>query len=346
MRVLIIKTSSLGDVLHALPALTDAARALPQVRFDWLVEESYAEIPAWHPAVDTVISVALRRWRSGITSPQHRQEWMQALHALRMRRYDRIIDAQGLLKSAVLAACARGQRHGLGFTSAREPLAALFYGHRHAVPRGRHAVERLRTLFALALDYAAPHDTIDYGISPALISATDPRGTYVVFLHGTAWTTKQYPEPYWIALAGLANAAGLRVLLPAGSPAEAERAHRIAASTADARVLPAMTLTGLAGVLSGARGVVGVDTGLAHCAAALSVPAVTIYGATDPGLTGTLGRAQHHARAEFSCSPCLRRRCHFHGASAVVPACYETVSPPQVWALLTRLMDGNQEVAR
>ncbi len=338
MRFLIIKTSSLGDVLHTLPAVTDAARALPQARFDWLIEETYAEIPAWHPAVDSVIPVAMRRWRRGFLTPSHTAEWRHALRTLRTRRYDGIIDAQGLLKSAVLAACARGQRHGFGFRSAREPLAALFYRHRHTISRTSHAVTRLRSLFALALGYALPDGEIDYGISRALIPFHRADAAYLVFLHGTAWPTKQWPEKYWGKLAGLANDAGLRVLLPAGNREEAERAHRIAATAGNAQVLPNMTLTQLAGILAGAQGVVGVDTGLAHCAAALSVPAVTIYGATNPALTGTLGHAQRHACANFACSPCLRRKCHYRGPAPVTPACYQTVPPLQVWNMLTGLL--------
>ncbi|MDA8363370.1 MAG: lipopolysaccharide heptosyltransferase I [Gammaproteobacteria bacterium] len=338
MRVLLVKTSSLGDVLHALPALTDAARALPHARFDWVIEESYAEIPSWHPAIDTVIPVALRRWRHGIMQPAHRSEFLHALRILRARSYDRIVDAQGLIKSAVLTACARGEHHGFGFASAREPLAALFYRHRHAVAPGSHAVLRLRRLFALALGYELPSAEVDYGISRALISFRPDDAAYLVFLHGTAWPTKQWPERYWKELAGLANEAGLRVLLPAGNRVENDRAHRIAASATNARVLPPMTLTQLAGVLAGAQGAVGVDTGLAHCAAALSVPAVTIYGATNPGLTGTLGEAQRHARADFACSPCLRRICRYRGNALVEPACYQTVAPSRVWDMMTGLL--------
>ncbi len=339
MRILIIKTSSMGDVLHTLPALTDAARALPQARFDWLIEESYAEIPTWHAAVDTVIPVAMRRWRRGFATPSHRAEWLRALRTLRAGRYDRIVDAQGLLKSAVLAACARGQRHGFGFTSAREPLAALFYGHHHVVSRQAHAVMRLRSLFALALEYQLPNNEIDYGISRTIITSRHTDDAYLVFLHGTAWPTKQWPEAYWNELAGLANEAGLRVFMPAGNREEADRAHRIAATAGNVRVLPHMTLTQIAGVLAGAKGVVGVDTGLAHCAAALSVPAVTIYGATNPALTGTIGQAQHHACAKFSCSPCLRRKCHYRGPGLVTPACYQTIPPVQVWSMMTELLD-------
>ncbi|MHB8453235.1 MAG: lipopolysaccharide heptosyltransferase I [Acidiferrobacterales bacterium] len=338
MKVLIVKTSSMGDVLHTLPALTDAARSLPGASFHWLVEESFAEIPAWHPAVSRVIPVAMRRWRRGLLTSAHLAESLRMLRSLRADRYDRIIDAQGLLKSAVLAACARGERHGLDSDSAREPLAALFYQHRHAITRQAHAVIRLRQLFAAALDYKLTDAPVDYGISSIAADSRHGRNDYLVFLHGTAWRTKQWPEEYWRELVKRAQDSGLDILLPAGNPEETERAHRIAAGYVNAEVLPRMNLTQIAGILSGARGVIGVDTGLAHCAAALSVPAVTIYGATNPGLTGTLGRAQQHACADFACSPCLRRRCNYHGSAQVKPACYETVPPSQVWGMLTDLL--------
>lgn len=342
MKILIVKTSSLGDVLHTLPALTDAARALPAAQFDWVVEESYVEIPSWHPAVANVIPVAMRRWRRGLLTARSLKEWRHMLHALRASSYDRIIDAQGLLKSAVLAACARGERHGFSGASAREPLASLFYHRRHAVSWQLHAVERLRRLFAAALGYEPVDDPVDYGLPPMQSLTERARGAYLVFLHGTAWRSKQWPEEYWSELARLAANAGLRVLLLAGNAEEADRAQRIAETCSNSEVLSRMNLTQIAGILAGARGVVGVDTGLAHCAAALSVPAVTIYGATNPGLTGALGHAQRYACAEFSCSPCLRRQCNYRGKASVSPACYETVPPAHVWKLLTGLLDAAQ----
>ena len=127
MRVLLIKTSSLGDVIHTLPALTDAARAIPGIRFDWVVEEGFAEIPAWHPAVDAVIPVAIRRWRKKPLQAVRSGEWSNFKRRLRETQYDLVIDAQGLLKSAWLTRYARAEVVGLDKSSAREPLAARFY---------------------------------------------------------------------------------------------------------------------------------------------------------------------------------------------------------------------------
>ncbi|ENO84487.1 lipopolysaccharide heptosyltransferase I, partial [Thauera linaloolentis] len=267
MRVLIVKTSSLGDVIHTLPALTDAVRALPGIRFDWVVEEAFAEIPRWHPAVDAVIPVAVRRWRKHPLQARRSGEWAAFRTAIGARPYDAVIDAQGLLKSAWLARHARGPLHGLDRRSAREPLASLFYRHRHCVAWGRHAVLRVRELFARALGYALPADAAagfgngapaadPYGLDRARVMAGsgDARNTgisaagapYLVFLHGTTWDTKHWPETYWHQLAERACAAGWQVRLPWGSAAEHERAERIAAGLPGAQVLPRLTLAGVA----------------------------------------------------------------------------------------------------
>src|SRR5437868_3243147 len=102
MRVLVIKTSSMGDIIHTLPALTDAANAIPHIKFDWLVEDSFADIPKWHPAVDRVIPVALRRWRKGFFSKETRAGYKELRKQLHEQQYDLVLDAQGLVKSAFL----------------------------------------------------------------------------------------------------------------------------------------------------------------------------------------------------------------------------------------------------
>ena len=144
MRVLLVKTSSLGDLIHSFPAITDAARALPGIRFDWLVEESFAEVPQWHPAVARVVPVAVRRWRRGWHRAWKSGELRAFRRDLRQQEYDLVLDAQGLLKSALPALLARGPRAGLDRSSAREGLAALFYQRRLPVARGQHAIERVR----------------------------------------------------------------------------------------------------------------------------------------------------------------------------------------------------------
>lgn len=341
-----VKTSSLGDVLHTLPALTDAQRALPQIRFDWVVEEALAEIPAWHPAVDEIIPVALRRWRSSPWQALSSGEWSRFQKHLRARPYACIIDAQGLIKSAAITRLARGMRCGLDRSSAREPLAALAYRRTFAVPRGQHAITRLRRLFSAALGYPLPEHAPDYGLSREQFlrgyasigrgeGALRSRSPYLVFLHGTTWPTKLWPESHWRALADLAAGAGLRIYLPWGNDTEHARAERLAEGHSAAEVPPRMTLTDIASLLAGARGVVAVDTGLAHLAAALGVPAVTLYGATEPQLTGTWGEHQAQLRAELPCAPCLSRRCALLKENEQGdPPCYQALSPSRVWEAL------------
>lgn len=334
MRVLIVKTSSMGDVVHTLPALTDAQHALPGIRFDWVVEEAYAEIPAWHPAVDKVIPIAFRRWRKQLWRTLGCDEWRVFRNLMGARSYDYIIDAQGLIKSALITPLSDGIRCGFNRDSAREPLAALLYQRRFEVDKNLHAVERIRHLFALTLGYTRQTQEGDYGIDKTRFATSLVKRPYLVFLHGTTWLTKHWPESYWTMLAHLCCDAGFDVYLPWGNEAELLRAGRIANSVPGAQVLPKMGLNQLAGVLAAARAVVGVDTGLAHLAAALGVPSVTLYGATSPLRTGTYGQSQTHLCANFRCAPCLKRQCTYTGDALVQPACYQTLPPERVWEAL------------
>ncbi|WP_413043029.1 lipopolysaccharide heptosyltransferase I [Pseudomonas sp. YJ42] len=293
MRVLLIKTSSLGDVVHTLPALTDAQRAIPGIQFDWVVEEGFAEIPAWHPAVAQVIPVAIRRWRKHPLQTLRSGEWRRFKTRLREARYDLVIDAQGLLKSAWLTRYVQASVAGLDRDSAREPLASRFYDRRYVVPRDQHALERVRQLFAQSLGYSVPEATADYGLDRSLL-ATPNEQPYLLFLHGTTWPSKHWPEPYWRELAERMSDFGWAIRLPWGNADEKARAERIAQGLDSVSVLPRLNLGGIAKVIAGARACVAVDTGLGHLAAALDVPSISLYGPTLPGRVGAYGRAQVH----------------------------------------------------
>jgi heptosyltransferase-1 len=319
--------------------VTDAAAAISGIRFDWVVEEAFEEIPGWHPAVDHVIPVALRRWRKGWRKAWGNGEIGDFRLAVSREPYDLVIDAQGLFKSALMAYLADGPRVGLDRESAREPLAALSYNRRVKVSRQMHAIERIRMLFATALDYAVPDGEPDYGIS-VTTEAGDGGRPYLLFLHGTTWPTKLWPRKYWIKLTRLATAAGYGVLFPWGSSDEKKRARAIVAGAGSGQLLPKLGLSGLARMLAGAAGVVGVDSGLAHLAAAISIPGVTLYGPTRTELTGARGRRQINLQVDFSCAPCMRRKCDYSEKSAVRPACFATLPPEQVWdQLLARMQD-------
>ncbi len=293
MRVLLIKTSSLGDVVHTLPALTDAARAIPGIQFDWVVEEGFAEIPAWHPAVAQVIPVAIRRWRKHLWQTFKSGEWKRFKQRLGETRYDPVIDAQGLLKSAWLTRYVNAPIAGLDRDSAREPLASRFYDRAYAVPKEQHALERTRQLFAQALGYALPDSIGDYGLNRAQLADPAPL-PYLLFLHGTTWPSKHWPEAEWRALAEQMSSQGWAIRLPWGNETEKARAERIATGIENAAVLPKLNLAGVAKVIAGASACVAVDTGLGHLAAALDVPSISLYGPTLPGRVGAYGRGQVH----------------------------------------------------
>jgi heptosyltransferase-1 len=340
MKALLVKTSSIGDLLHALPAVSDAVRAHPGLRFDWVVEEGLKAVPAWHPAVERVITVAYRKWRFrplkglfGGPLAAFRQE-------LRRETYDRVIDAQGLYKSAVITRMALGERHGLDLASCREKLAPLAYQRRHAVPRGQHAVQRLRALFALALDYPLPTTTPDYGIERARLPPPPLPGRYLAFLHGTAWTSKLWPESHWRGLAGLAAAGGYWIALPFQGARDEGRARRIAEGIEAVKPVNTPTLEAAAGLIAGAAGAVAVDTGLGHLAAALGVPSVSLYGPTGAARTGTVGRGQEHLESRLPCAPCRNKICNLTGRPHLPSPCLEGLTDGQVWlrlaAALTR----------
>ncbi len=302
MRVLIVKMSSLGDVIHTLPALNDAVAAVPGIRFDWVVEEAFAEIPAWHPAVDRVIPIALRRWRKKPVKNFRGLEWKKFRSSIGRRQYDLVIDAQGLLKSALVARLISAPRYGMDKQSVRERLATVFYHHCLAVPQKLHAVERIRMVFAKSLKYEIPNIKGEYGVRSNLKNGQDKVPGSLLFFHGTARAEKLWPENRWIELAGLLESDNFKVWLPWGNEAERERAEQIARSVNNAEVLPRLNLLGLASMLMEVDGAIAVDTGLAHLSAALDVPTVSLYGPTDISLIGAYGRNQVHIASPVGAS--------------------------------------------
>jgi lipopolysaccharide heptosyltransferase I len=283
--ILFIKTSSLGDVIHHMPALTDARKARGDAAFTWLVEEMFAPLVRLHPAVAEVIPVAWRRWRKSFYTRATMAEIAESFRAIRAQRYDDIIDSQGLLRSAIMAHMAHGRSHGYDVSSIREPLASIFYDVRHRVDRHLHAVERNRILSGLALGYT-PQGAPDFGLDRACF--TNDASRYAVLLHATTRVEKQWPETDWVAL-GKALGPRLELVLPWGTAAERARSERIALEVPRARVPKRAPLDQVAKLIAGAQYVVGVDTGLLHLAAALGVPLVAIFAGSKPRRTGPVG---------------------------------------------------------
>lgn len=297
MRILLVKTSSLGDVIHNLPVAADLARRLPGVALDWVVEEAFAELPRLHPAVRRVFPVAVRRWRGHLLSGGTWAEMRAFKRELGKEAYDAVLDTQGLLKSGLITAQARlapgGSRIGFGHASAREPIASRFYDRGFEVARDLHAVERNRRLAAAAFGYALDDLPLDYGIAAAPSRASWlPDRDYAVLLTATSRADKLWPEPDWRSLGSALIAAGLACVLPAGSDPERRRAARLGEALEHAVAAPPLGLADMAGLIAGARLVVGVDTGLVHLAAALGKPTVGIYCASEPALTGVLAASR------------------------------------------------------
>jgi heptosyltransferase I len=288
-RILLVKTSSLGDVIHNLPVASDIARHLPGATVDWVCEAPYAELVALHPAVRRALPVHLRHLKKHLLSPAAWREFSANRRAIAAEKYDLVLDTQGLVKSAWIATFAQGPRAGYTRDSAREPMASRFYQRTYSVSRELHAVVRNRELAAQALGYAASGPA-DYGLkTPSNNALGLAPGSYAVFLHATSRADKQWPIDRWRALGAILATQGLSVVLPWGSQAEHAASAAIALPIRSAIVPPRMGLSEAASVLAGASLVVGVDTGLAHLAVATGTPTIGIYTATHAALTGLHG---------------------------------------------------------
>ncbi|HOY70819.1 MAG TPA: lipopolysaccharide heptosyltransferase I [Methylotenera sp.] len=293
-RILLIKTSSLGDVIHNCPVIHDIHKHFVDAHIDWVVEESFADIPRMHAGVNQVYTVAMRRWRKQLFKQKTWQEISQFKQQIQQNQYDIIIDTQGLLKSALISKLAKGVKHGYDKASIREPIASNFYDVTHACSYQQHAVTRNRTLVALSLGYTPPTDAPNYGLS-AVKLASVPAGKYVIGLHGTSKESKLWPTLHWINLGKALAEHGYQLVLPWASAEEESRANVIKAALSNATVLDKLTIGQLAVVINHTQAAVGVDTGLSHLAAALDIPTIAIYTDTNPALTGVMAGAHQPA---------------------------------------------------
>ena len=299
MRLLIVKTSSMGDVVHATPVVADVLRAHPAAQVDWLVEPRFAAIPRLHPNVQQVFELPWRRWRSQLFKGSTWQAMKALRQQLRAQRYDLVLDLQGLLKSALWARQAGAPLSGYDRASIREPLAALLYDQTAAVPRNLQAVQRNRSLAAAHLGYtlpvaglpdlggAAPGSCPDFGLrAPA--PGWVPKSRYAVLIPNASRAEKLWPERHWVAVGRRLLEQGWMPVVLWGSEAEQTLAERIAAGC-EGDVPPFLTVGEMAAVLAGAQQVVGLDTGFTHLAAALGRPTLGVYCDHEPGLAGITG---------------------------------------------------------
>jgi heptosyltransferase-1 len=287
MRVLIVKTSSMGDVVHALPVVHDMRQALPDVQIDWLVESSFAAIPRLHAGVSRVLPLAWRRWRRKLTSPATWRAIRELRAQLRQQPYDLVLDLQGLLKSALWGRQAHGPLAGYDGGSAREPLASWFYARKAKVSRRLHAIERCRYLAANHLGYAVPDGPPVFGIH-AGNGSWKLRGPSAALIPCASRPEKIWPEARWIAVGKRVKAMGLSPVVIWGSEEEQVRAERIAAGC-EGEVPPFLNVHDMAALLAQTQRVIGLDTGFSHLAAALGRPTIGIYCDHEPGLAGIAG---------------------------------------------------------
>jgi len=337
MRILLVKTSSMGDVIHTFPAVTDALAAQPDLEIDWLVEEGFADVARLHPGIARVIPVAMRRWRKALLrASTHREVW-RLRSELRANDYDLVLDAQGLIKSAVLARFAGRPIEGLDRASAREPLAAFAYAKGHTVPRDLHAIERVRRLFGLVLGYHPDLSRLDYGLA----AEGERSGRAVMLLHGTSWPSKRWSTDSWGTLARAIASAGLQPTVTWGSAEEKAVAEAIAAIEPRTVVLPKGRLADTAVAIRNAVAAVGTDTGLTHLAVAFDRPTVAIFLSTAPDLTGPRGNRVDILAATTDCAPCRRQICPLVEADAT-PPCVPSVSPELVSRALHRALAADR----
>jgi len=288
MKLLLVKTSSMGDVVHTMPAVTEALSARHDLTIDWMVEKPFAPVVALHSGIGRIHEVQTRRWRKHPFAAQTWQEVGRLRRDLKAEGYDLVLDAQGLMKSALLARLAGKPVHGFDSRSARESLAPRLYRTTHNVPRDMHAIDRTRRLFGEALGYEPAGDGADFGLTAP--SQTRDWSDAAFLLHGTSWDSKKWPTDHWIALATALFARGLRPVASWGNEEERLAAEAIAQGAPALEIIPKSGLGTIASILGAARLVVGVDTGLTHLAAALGRPTLAIFIASRPGLTGPRGR--------------------------------------------------------
>lgn len=285
--VLLMKTTSLGDVIHNLPVVNDIYRFNPACALDWCVEAPFSEIVQLHPHVRRVIPVELRKWRKNLLQCSTWRAFKELKQNLQSTPYTHIIDSQGLIKSAVLAKMARGKRIGFAKNVIKEKWASFFYDETWPIPRVQNAVERNRQLAAAALGYdlSAP---ADYGlVTPPVQHKGWVSQPYIVALSASSRLDKMWPHAQWQAL--VQQFESFCWVFPSGNDHERQNVQALIAPLKNAIAAPPMGLGELSAWIARAVAVVGMDTGLTHLGAALNVPSIAVFLKSDPALTGLYG---------------------------------------------------------
>ena len=295
MKVLILKLTSMGDLMHALPALTEAEQNIKDISFDWVVDKAFSSVPSWHPAVDKIIQTDHRNWKKQLFSSKSREALNLVKKEINATDYDFVVDMQNNLKSAFLSFLSDHSVTGMDASSSREYPAHWAYSNKIHINKSLHAIDRQKELLALSLGYSSSSD-INYGLSKVkfLKPAVALPANYVVLVQNASWPTKQWPVACWKDLVKHLDGHGVNVLLPSGNKEELLRAKDIASVSEKATALEILPLNEVAYIIDNADYCICSDTGLAHLSAAVNTPSLTLYGPTDINLIGTKGNNQIH----------------------------------------------------
>ena len=287
----------MGDLIHALPALTEAKDHINNITFDWVVDKSFSSVPKWHPNVKNTIETNHREWKLNLFSSKSRDEMKKVINTIDSTEYDLIIDMQNNIKSALLSFMCKSSVVGLDAKSVREYPAHFAYKNKIRVPKDMHAVERQKQQLASALGYETNISNRDYGISKT--NFKKPKqfnfGKYAVCVQNASWITKQWPIESWKELLKTLEQKDLfNLLFPSGSQSELDRASEICSVSEKAYALEVLSLDEVAFLIDNSKFTLCSDTGLAHVSAMVGTPSLTLYGPTDTRLIGTYGNNQNH----------------------------------------------------
>lgn len=321
MKVLIVKVSALGDVVHALPVLPFIRSAREDVQIDWLVEEAFAPFLEGHPLVDKVHRLATKVWRNaGVVASL--KGGLTVIRTLRKERYDMVLDLQGNAKSGLFTLLSGAPlRYGFERESVREGANLLATNRRVGlVAEEFHITDRSLAIARAAFPGGSDVRTagplpVDDDASASVKRQLDgmglAQGPVIVFHYGTTWETKLWSIEAWTELSRrLVKEAGVGPLLTWGNEEERAAVQKIASGSNNERgIWPRGTLPELVALLAQADLVVGGDTGPVHIAAAVGTPTVSLFRATDASRNAPRGTCHASIQSRFDCSPCLRKAC-------------------------------------
>ena len=290
----------MGDLMHALPALTEAKEHIKDISFDWVVDKNFASVPSWHPLVDKIITTDHRNWKKQLFSKDSRNSLKSVINLINENNYDLVVDMQNNLKSAFISYLVKHDVYGMDAKSVREYPAHLAYTTKISVDKNLHAIQRQKKLLGKAIGYESRESFIEYGTKSHKFSKPkiDLPTKYFVLVQNASWPTKQWSVSKWQKLVKHLEDQNISMLLPSGSLEEIKRAKEICSVSKMAQAIEIMSLNEIAYIIKNADLCICSDTGLAHLSALTGTPSITLYGPTKTSLIGTTGTNQRHLVGE------------------------------------------------